>query len=117
MRLFLIALIPAATACVPPCQQLCRKVLFDCDLDTERIALEECQQSCERQELLYLQWDDGLKFKQYNDHRRCIIRSTCEEIEAGECYDGFEELFLFDLDKVLPEQSTTSIEDTGPSGA
>ena len=115
MRLFLLVLLPTASACVPPCQQLCRKVLFDCDLDSERVSLDECIQSCERQDQLYLQWGDSEKRQLYNDHRRCISNSSCDELADGACYEGFEDLFIFDLDKVLPEQSDVASEGTGPA--
>ncbi|HHO53215.1 MAG TPA: hypothetical protein ENK18_20655 [Deltaproteobacteria bacterium] len=120
MRLF-FSLLLSIPACTPPCQQVCRKVLFDCQLDSERVALLECEQSCDRQETLYRQWQDDEKLALFMEHRRCLARSTCEEIRDGLCYDGFEDLFIFDLDKVLPPQSdptpppgeTGAIEETG----
>lgn len=117
MRL-LLPLLLSASACAPPCEAVCKKVLFDCQLDTERLALQACEQSCERQETLYRQWEDDEKLELYLEHRRCLVRSTCEQISEGSCYDGFEELFLFDLDKVLPPQSETTPAptETGPSG-
>lgn len=97
-------------ACPPPCKQVCRKVLFDCDLNTERVALAECTDSCTRQETMYRQWEDQELIDLELDHRRCIAQSSCEEIAAGACYEGFEELFPFDPDKDPPVLPTTTVE-------
>lgn len=94
-------------ACPPPCKQVCRKVLFDCELDSERVALEECEESCNRQESIYRVWDDETLLDLELDHRRCVMRSSCDELADGACYEGFEELFPFDPDKELPVLPTT----------
>jgi hypothetical protein len=107
--LLLVALAPLA-ACPPPCKQVCRKVLFDCELDTERVALEECQDACETQQQLYDVWDDERLQDLFDDHRRCIGRSSCEEIADGACYDGFEDLYVFAPGKELPPPATLTIE-------
>ena len=96
-------------ACPPPCKQVCKKVLFECgDLDSERVALEECEDSCLRQQALYQQWEDEDKQHLFDDHKRCVNRSSCDELADGVCYEGFEELFVFDPDKDLSELPTTS---------
>jgi hypothetical protein len=107
-----LATLPLA-ACPPTCKQACRKTLFDCELDTERVSLDECEIECERQEYLYRQWEDTELQQLFDDHRRCIGRSSCEEIADGVCYEGFEALFVFDPDKELPEPVTPG--DTGTS--
>ncbi len=112
MRLF-ISLFSLLSACTPTCEQVCKKVLFDCQLDSERVALDECVISCNRQETLYRQWENDAQLSLFMDHRRCVARSTCDEIGAGVCYEGFEDLFIFDLDKVLPPQSETPVSETG----
>jgi hypothetical protein len=96
-RLLLLAMTVAlAEACAPPCRQVCRKVLFECgDLGSERVALDECEVSCLRQEALYQEWEDERKEELFDDHRRCIARSSCDELAEGVCYDGYEELFVF----------------------
>ena len=92
-----LALLAATVAgCTPTCEQSCRKVLFDCDLDSERVALEECEQNCTRQDLLYEAWDNNELMELAKDHRSCIARSSCEELDQGVCYEGYEELFVFD---------------------
>jgi hypothetical protein len=79
---------------------MCRKLL-DCDLDTQRVAFDECTTSCSSQQSLYATWDNQHLQQLWDDHRRCIGRSSCEEIANGACYDGYEELFPFDPDKEL----------------
>ena len=82
-------------------------MLFECgDLDSERVSFLECEDSCLRQDALYQQWEDERKQELFNDHKRCINRSSCEEIAQGECYYGFEDLFVFDPDKDLSELSS-----------
>ena len=113
MRIVVPLLALGLAACAPPCKQVCRKVLFDCgDLDSERVSLEECEESCNRQEALYEQWEDEEKADLFDDHKRCIASSSCDEIAVGECYEGFEELFVFDPDKDLSELTTPGT-DTG----
>jgi hypothetical protein len=92
-----------AAGCAPPCGQLCRKVLYTCDLDSERVAFDDCENSCSQQVELYRQWQDEELIELFEDHRRCISRSSCDEIAAGECYDGYEALFVFDPDKKPPD--------------
>lgn len=90
--------------CAPPCGNLCRKVL-DCGIDSERVAFDDCLASCTTQLELYRKWRDRELLDLFEDHRRCISRSSCEEIAAGECYEGYEALFVFDPDKELPGES------------
>jgi len=92
-------------ACAPPCKQVCRKTL-NCALDSERVAQDECEDSCRRQETLYARWQDDVKAALFDDHKRCIKRSSCDELAEGVCYEGFEDLFVFDPDKELPEVTT-----------
>jgi hypothetical protein len=100
-RLLLVPVLLSLAACPPPCGQVCRKVLFDCELDTERVALEECEASCETQGQLYQLWEDEELQDLFDDQRRCVGRSSCEELAEGACYEGFEALYVFDPDKEL----------------
>lgn len=99
----LFVLLATLFSCAPTCDQTCRKVLFECDdLDSERVALDACLDSCTRQRLLYEdQWEDNALADAFDDHRRCLINRTCDEIAAGECYD--DTLFLFEPEPVDPE--------------
>lgn len=108
--LLVLVAVPIA-ACAPPCGQVCRKLLFDCELDTERVAFEECELSCQQQELLYSQWENRDLAELFDDQKRCVTHSSCEEIADGVCYEGYEDLYVFDPDKELPEPITS--EDTG----
>lgn len=78
--------------CVPRCESVCEKVLA-CGIESERVALEECTESCANQDALYAFWDDEDKQAAFDDHRRCLKRSTCDEIARGACYDP--EVFIF----------------------
>lgn len=101
--------------CTPPCGNVCRKVL-DCGLDSERVSQQECETSCTQQSALYASWSDDALQDLYADHRRCLMRSSCEEIASGACYDGYEALFVFDADKQLPQVSESETgADTGTS--
>ncbi|MEQ1501076.1 MAG: hypothetical protein ABMB14_02550 [Myxococcota bacterium] len=95
-----LVLASVATGCAPPCRQVCRKVL-GCGIDSERVALDECETSCVSQERLYEIWDDQHMQDLFEDHKRCLSSSSCDEIAAGECYEGYEELFVFDPDKEI----------------
>lgn len=103
-RALVLLLLPLA-ACPPPCGSVCRKVLDDCGLDSERVAQGECEDACVAQETLYARWDDEEKRDLFDDHKRCLMRSSCDEIADGVCYDGYEDLFVFDPDKELATSS------------
>lgn len=80
-----------ALACAPSCEEVCRKART-CDL-SPRLSQDECVEACDRQKTFYEVEDDKEGQKAYADERQCIAASTCEEIEAGACYDP--ELFPF----------------------
>lgn len=81
-----------ASGCTPTCERTCRKILKCDNLESDRVSVFECQATCENQRSLYEGWADEKELdKALDAHRRCLVRSTCEEIEAGECYD--ERLF------------------------
>ena len=88
--LFASALLNAG--CVPRCESVCEKLLA-CGLESERVALEECTTSCLEQNALYEFWDDEDKQLAFDEHRRCLKRSSCQEIARGDCYDP--EIFIF----------------------
>ena len=90
----LIALLaPLGSGCTPRCQETCTKVL-DCGLESTRVARDECIFACREQQDLYEFWEDDVKIEAFKEHKRCLQSSTCEEIEAGVCYDP--ELFIID---------------------
>ena len=93
-------------ACNPSCENTCRKVL-ECDnLDSDRIAIGECKLECQSQERLWDDWVDETELDNlFMEHKRCLVQSTCDEIEAGECYD--DELFHFGTDTTTLSAGTT----------
>ncbi len=93
MRFALPLVILLSASCAPPCSQVCRKILDCGNLDSERVAFEECELACEVQQTLYRQWEDEVKEQAFNEHKRCLRSESCEDIEAGVCYD--EEIFIF----------------------
>lgn len=90
--LFLFFFAFLAPGCAPECKSVCRK-LIDCGVDGSGVVFDECRQSCESQQALLEGWADELKVEAFDEHRRCIGRSSCEEIAAEECYDP--EVFSF----------------------
>jgi hypothetical protein len=78
----------ALLGCAPRCERTCKKLLKCEGLDSDRIALDECELSCRNQLSMFNGWKDEEKLEDaFADHRRCIVRSSCGEIAAGECYD------------------------------
>ena len=91
-------------ACTPTCEQTCRKLLNCGNLDSQRVSLQECQASCNTQLRLYDGWQDEDELDAaFRDHRRCLMRSTCDDTALGECYDER----LFQLDPTTPLDTGT----------
>jgi hypothetical protein len=88
-------MLAVATACNPPCKRTCNKLLDCGNLSTDRLAVSACIEDCEKQQQLYQDWDDEEKQDLFVAHKRCLVDASCEEIEEGVCYDGYEELFSF----------------------
>ena len=98
-------------ACNPSCEKTCRQVLKCDNLDSDRIAVDECKLECQSQERLWDDWADENELDNaFTEHKRCLVQSTCDEIEAGECYD--DTLFHFGTDTSTLGTSST---DTGVS--
>lgn len=88
-----LLLLSSLLACGPTCERTCEKILRCDNLSSERVSVEECQESCSRQQVLYELWEDEVKQEAFDDHKRCLVGSSCDEIADGVCYD--EELFIF----------------------
>jgi len=101
-----------AVACDPPCKRTCRKVLDCGNLSSDRLAIDACEQDCNRQEELYDQWDDEEKQDLFKEHKRCLLDATCDEIAEGVCYVGYEDLFHFE-----PAQPASATQTTESSTA
>ena len=92
MRLLLFSVLFLA-ACGSPCERTCDKVLACEGLSSDRVSEQDCEESCKRQEILYELWEDEQKIEAFEEHKRCLISSSCDEIADGVCYD--EELFIW----------------------
>lgn len=89
-----------ASACTPTCEQTCRKLLFRCEFaESEQVRLDECEESCQREEALYDQADDREGLREARAHRRCVSATSCDDLAAGECYGEFDALFPFEIDE------------------
>jgi len=103
-----LVLAVALLGCAPRCERTCKKLLKCDGLDSDRVALAECETSCLNQLAMFEDWKDEDKLEDaFADHRRCIVQSTCDEIADGVCYDPL--LFSVGDDPV------TAGEDTGVS--
>jgi hypothetical protein len=93
MRPFLFAAVVFAAGCAPTCAEVCNK-LDRCGFDGT-VQVIECRTACERQ-LAFAQEldDDNVAVKAFNDHRRCLGNTSCEDIEAGVCVE--DDLFAID---------------------
>jgi hypothetical protein len=91
---FAVAVLGAAAlaACEPACDVSCRKVRR-CEITPTPLTLEECEASCVFQEQRYEDAGDTASADAFADHKRCLQRSSCEEIAAGACYDA--DVFTF----------------------
>lgn len=81
-----------ASGCVPPCENVCNKLVFDCELQDD-VQHEGCTLACSRQVAAYEADADTEKRDAFNDQRWCIAQNTCEDIQSGRCYD--ERIFAF----------------------
>jgi hypothetical protein len=77
----------------PPCKQVCEKLLECEEVDSPRIALSECEDSCEAQEALYQQWTDEELEERFVAYKECVDEEECSAIAEGACYD--ERLFAW----------------------
>lgn len=95
MRLFgkLLCVLTVAglfsTACTPTCEQVCTKILTceDDGLNTPMMNLDECTSSCAAQSNWY---EDNEKVEQqdaFDELKSCISDETCEDLQAGVCYN------------------------------
>lgn len=86
MRLILAFLLLAG--CTPTCEQVCDHVVACGNPGTERMSSEECTESCQRQDALYQEWTDEKLRDGFDAALTCLDEATCEQLEAGACYDA-----------------------------
>jgi len=82
----LLGIVLGAAACEPTCRQTCRK-LTSCDLESDRVTLDECEAACVFQEREYEDTERDTLRDRLGDHKSCIYRESCDDISAGVCYD------------------------------
>lgn len=85
--LALAAILPLMQACEPTCKQTCSKLLECEEVDTPRLALEDCRTSCELQQKLYEDWEDLESRDAMGDLKECVMDEECSAIADGACYD------------------------------
>jgi len=84
-----------SSACEPSCKQAGRNVLA-CDLESDRVTIDECEAACFFQERLYEDRQDDALRDRLADHKRCLNRESCDDLADGVCFD--EGLFSFSPD-------------------
>ncbi|MFT6145518.1 MAG: hypothetical protein ACJAZO_002341 [Myxococcota bacterium] len=89
--LAVLAALTLGSACAPNCETTCNKIIR-CEL-ADNFEQLECEEACTRQSAQFEVEDNRTLKQDFRAHRSCIRSSTCEELEAGECYD--EDLFQF----------------------
>ncbi len=83
-----LAALLLAQGCAPSCERTCRKLLRCGNLESDRVSVQECEASCQSQISLYEGWQDERALdRAFDAHRTCLVRSTCDEIADGACYD------------------------------
>lgn len=85
-------LLGQGAGCSVSCTEACEKLL-SCELNDGVLLLDECEDSCQRQEVMYGLWEDDEKIEAFSDHQSCVISSSCGELDDGACYS--EELYIF----------------------
>lgn len=83
----LAALTLGLAGCEVSCENTCEKLL-SCDaVETPLVALADCENSCNSQEILYENWDDQNKRQALAAYKSCVSEETCAAIADGACYD------------------------------
>lgn len=94
-----LALLLAGTACEPTCKRTCRS-LIACDLQSDRVTLDECEAACVFQERQYEDAEQDALRDRLAEHKRCVNRESCDDLAAGVCYDPD----VFSFSQVGPQE-------------
>jgi len=86
-----VTVVLGSTACTPSCESVCRKAISCSTADA--LNQLECEESCNRTITRYEVDGDRTLVRRFADHRRCLGSASCDEIDAGVCYD--EALYSF----------------------
>lgn len=86
----------ALQACAPQCDTVCNKI-EKCapEIGAERIIPGQCEESCKRENQLYDAWQDDSKIDAFEEQRRCVMQSSCDELADGACYDDSSGLYVY----------------------
>ncbi len=87
-----LAFLSQSSGCTVTCTDACEKLL-SCEVGNGLVVLDECEDSCQRQEVMYEMWEDEAQEEAFAEHQRCIVSSSCDELDAGTCYT--EEMYIF----------------------
>ena len=92
--LALFAVAAVGTGCEPTCKTTCKKLLECEEVETPRLPLDECTNTCLTTQSLYEDtWEDLQKRDAFADMKTCIVEEECGAIADGVCYD--EDLFIW----------------------
>ena len=87
----ILLLIVAAAGCTPTCERTCTR-LDSCSTGLQTATNIDCVETCVTLQQLHEETNDDDSREAFAAHRRCLVSSTCEEIDEGVCYD--ETLYL-----------------------
>jgi hypothetical protein len=89
----LVGLLGLLAGCEPTCKNTCEKLLACDEVETPRLSLDDCTDSCEEQQALYVRWDDTQLIDAFAAYKTCVEEEGCAAIAEGVCYD--EDLYAF----------------------
>lgn len=99
MRAILLcaALSGLLAGCEPTCANTCDKLLSCSDdgtVEQPRVNDNDCEAACKNEQDLYEKdWEDTQLSDAFSDMKKCVRDSSCEDIDAGVCYDS--DLYIF----------------------
>ena len=72
--------------CSSTCEQVCTKLRSCSDIELGTSNQLDCTNACvTQQEAISEEEPESASFSEYKD---CVMQQTCEQIEAGSCYDS-----------------------------
>ncbi len=89
----LLILTLLAAGCEPTCEQTCEELLACDEVESDRVALDDCTAACLVQQQVYDDWEDIELQQGFADYKRCISEESCDAIADGACYD--EDLYAW----------------------
>jgi len=88
--LFILSVVPLV-ACEPSCERTCETLLACDELETPLTSLQDCNDACLTQEVLYEEWNDAEKQQALSTFKNCVADNECSDIAEAVCYD--EEIY------------------------